>query len=196
MQRYPLEAQQSTSLNVWLFYSIALTHEALLSRIRHRMNGRYLPSSIRQFYRRYRLERTKIRTKLTWTIETTPEEPLAAKGQKVIKPKVYQKTYLSACMFYNYYYKSNIYKTLMAEGEGWSSSTSVGNYKCTHQLNTREDGTEQLTLTAGYARNKRPTCLFEPLQWASSYQNHPSKGLQAFFVHVPCFQSRKLWLWR
>ena len=55
---------------------------------------------------------------MTRTIETTPEEPLAANGQKLIKPKVYQKTYQSDFLFHNYDYKSDIYNIIMAEGEG------------------------------------------------------------------------------
>ena len=37
---------------------------------------------------------------------------------KLVKPKVYQKTYQSGFAFHYYYYKSDIYKILMAEGEG------------------------------------------------------------------------------
>jgi hypothetical protein len=35
---------------------------------------------------------------------------------KLIKPKVYQKTYQSGFLFHNYVYKSDIYKILMADG--------------------------------------------------------------------------------
>jgi hypothetical protein len=44
---------------------------------------------------------------MTRTIETTPEEPLAANGQKLIKPKVYQKTYQSGFLFHKYDYKAD-----------------------------------------------------------------------------------------
>ena len=52
----------------------------------------------------------------------TPEGPLAANGQNLIKPKVYQKTYQSGFLFHNYDYNSDIYKTLMAEREGFEPS--------------------------------------------------------------------------
>jgi transposase-like protein len=49
-----------------------------------------------------RLERPKTRIKLNRTIETTPEEPLAANGQKLTKPKVYQNPYQSGFVCYKY----------------------------------------------------------------------------------------------
>ena len=45
--------------------------------------------------------------------------------RKLIKPKVYQKTYQSDFLFHNYDYKSDIYKILMAEGEGFEPSKGL-----------------------------------------------------------------------
>ena len=38
---------------------------------------------------------------------------------KLVKPKVYQKTYQSGFAFHYYYYKSDIYKILKAERVGF-----------------------------------------------------------------------------